>query len=459
MLHVTPEHGDLDLTGTSLVVGLGVSGLSMVRALTALGAERVVAVDSRAEPPGAARCRAEHPQVQLRTGAFDTASFTDASRILLSPGVPVSTPEVAEAAHRGVPIWGDIELFARLATRPVAAITGTNGKSTVTSLLGAMARAAGCEVAVGGNLGPAALDLWLETEHAGRPPRLYVLELSSFQLETTASLEPRVATVLNIDPDHLDRYPSVTEYAAAKARIFHGEGAMVINGDDPVVRMMAREGRDIRRFTLEVPGEREYGVARIDDAPWLVRGREPLMPVAGMAIQGRHNQANALAAWAMGDVLGLPHAAMRRALAEFAGLAHRCQLVAEYGGVRWYDDSKGTNVGATVAAVSGLPGPLILIAGGDGKGQDFTPLAHCLTGKVRTLVLIGRDATRIAEAVAGRVPLHWARDMDEAVASAARLAQPGDSVLLSPACASWDMYRDYEERGQVFVAAVRSRLP
>ena len=462
------------LDGTTLVVGLGASGRSMVRALKALGAT-VAATDSRADPPGLAALQAEFPDVPCHLGGFDPARFASAARLLVSPGVTVKTPAIAAAAARGIPVWGDIELLARLTEAPIAAITGTNGKSTVTTLLGLMAERSGVRAVVGGNLGTPALDLWLRDEwqvgadlrvrpeadlrvrpEADRAPELYVLELSSFQLETTHSLNARVATVLNISPDHLDRYDDLDEYVAAKRRIFRGDGALVVNADDPVVMAMVEPGREVLRFTLNEPAENEFGLRREGGETWLARGRERWIAVGELRISGDHNLANALTALAMGQALGLRREGMLAALREFTGLAHRTTLVRERAGVRWFDDSKGTNVGATVAAVRGLPGPVVLIAGGDGKGQDFAPLRPALADKARAVVLIGRDAPSIAAALGDRVPLQPAVDLDEAVRVAARLAEPGDSVLLSPACASFDMFRNYEERGARFAAAVRS---
>ena len=446
----------LQLAGTTLVVGLGKSGLSAVRALKALGAA-VAVTDSRANPPGLSTLHEAFPDVPCYLGGFAPTAFADAARLVVSPGVAIATPIIADAAARGVPVWGDIELLARLTAVPVAAITGSNGKSTVTTLLGLMAEHADVRAAVGGNLGEPALDLWLHDEaKSGSAPDLYVLELSSFQLETTHSLNARVATVLNISPDHMDRYHTLDEYIAAKRRIFQGDGVMVLNADDPVVMAMAESSRKSVRFTLEQPGENEFGLWRDGGETWLAHGRERWIEASELQISGDHNLANALAALAMGHTLGWRREAMRAALRGFTGLAHRTTLVLEQAGIRWFDDSKGTNVGATVAAVRGLPGSVVLIAGGDGKGQDFTPLRAALAGKARAVVLIGRDAPLIASALGESVPLHTVTDMNQAVARAAQLAQPGDSVLLSPACASYDMFSGYEERGAVFTAAVRS---
>jgi UDP-N-acetylmuramoylalanine--D-glutamate ligase len=367
----------------------------------------------------------------------------------MSPGLSLREPVACEAAVRGLPLVGDIELFAREALAPIAAITGTNGKSTVTALLADLASAAGLEAVAGANLGEPALDL-LE-----RPvPGLYVLELSSFQLETTYSLETATATVLNVTPDHMDRYDTLADYAAAKARIFGGCEVAVVNTDDPLVRAMPRAGQRVLSFSLEDPSA-DYFLAR-DPAPMLTCRGEPLLPLDAMRLQGLHNAANALAALAMCDALELPRAPVVEALASFGGLPHRAQWVAEVEGVRFVNDSKGTNVGATLAAVRGMSGPLVLIAGGDGKNQDFAQLRAAFRGKVRHAVLIGRDAPRLEETLAGVCTTERAADMASAVRAARAAAQPGDTVLLSPACASLDMFRDYAHRGEEFAAAVRS---
>jgi UDP-N-acetylmuramoylalanine--D-glutamate ligase len=319
----------------------------------------------------------------------------------------------------------------------------------VTALLAEVANAAHRTAIAGGNLGEPALDL-LE-----RPvPGLYVLELSSFQLETTHSLETATATVLNVTPDHMDRYDSVGEYAAAKARIFDGCAVAVTNADDPLVRAMPRAGQRVISFGLEDAGA-DYTLVGVPEPALCCRG-EALLPVSAMRLQGTHNVANALAALAMCEALGLPRGPVLEALATFGGLAHRTQWVADVDGVRYVDDSKGTNVGATLAAVSGLAGPLVLIAGGDGKGQDFGALRGAFIGRVRHAVLIGRDAPRIAAALDGVCSTESAPDMPSAVHAARAAARPGDTVLLSPACASFDMFRDYAHRGEEFAASVRS---
>ena len=432
----------------ALVLGLGRTGLSSARYLDRKGLEVRVA-DTRSEPPGIAALRAQVPAAELRTGAFEPGLLDGVAQVVISPGLSVREPVAVEALSRGVPVVGDIELFAREAQAPVAAITGTNGKSTVTALLAELANAAHRVAIAGGNLGEPALDL-LE-----RPvPELYVLELSSFQLETTHSLATATATVLNVTPDHMDRYDSLADYAAAKARIFDGCDTAVINADDPVVRAMPRPGQRVISFSLE-DTLADYSLVRVPEPMLCCRG-EPLLPVAAMRLQGLHNVANALAALAMCEALELPRAPVLDALAAFGGLAHRTQWVADVGGVRYVNDSKGTNVGATIAAVAGLAGPLVVIAGGDGKGQAFEPLRETFRGKVRHVVLIGRDATALAHALAGVCTTEFAVDMRAAVVAAQAASQPGDTVLLSPACASLDMFRDYTHRGDEFADAVRS---
>jgi UDP-N-acetylmuramoylalanine--D-glutamate ligase len=432
----------------ALVLGLGRTGLSSARYLDRKGLEVRVA-DTRDAPPGLTALREQVPGADIHTGAFESTLLDGVAQVVISPGLSLREPVATEALSRGLPVVGDIELFARDAQAPVAAITGTNGKSTVTALLAAIANAAHCPAIAGGNLGEPALDL-LELP----VPRLYVLELSSFQLETTHSLETATATVLNVTPDHMDRYGSVAEYAAAKARVFDGCEVAVINADDPVVRGMPRAGQRVISFSLVDAGA-DYSLVDVPEPALSCRG-EALLPVSGMRLQGTHNVANALAALAMCEALGLPRGPVLEALAAFGGLAHRTQWVADVNGVRYVDDSKGTNVGATLAAVSGLAGPLVMIAGGDGKGQDFGPLREAFRGKVRHVVLIGRDAGALANSLDGVCSTEIAVDMRAAVLASRAAARHGDTVLLSPACASLDMFRDYAHRGDEFAAAVRS---
>jgi UDP-N-acetylmuramoylalanine--D-glutamate ligase len=451
----------------AVIVGLGRTGFSCARYLSKRG-WRVTVTDTRAEPPQLQRLRALDPGIEVRLGGLDAALLEDALCVVASPGVSLAEPFFAEARRRGLEIVGDIELFARAVDAPVAGITGTNGKSTVTTLLGRMALRAGLRVRVGGNLGEPALDLLDADDPAvcaaragdganvsAGPAELYVLELSSFQLETTESLHLVAATVLNLSADHLDRYASLQDYAAAKARIFARCDTAVINLDDPLVATMARPGQRRLGFSLRARIGADYALEMLERGWWLTRRGEPLMRVTDLKLTGGHNAANALAALALGEALDLPLSAMLEELRSFPGLPHRSQWVAEHAGVTYINDSKGTNVGATLAAVAGMSSPVVLIAGGEGKKQDFTPLHAALAGRLRHAVLIGRAADEIARALEGICPIERAATLEEAVRAAARAAAPGDVVLLSPACASFDMFTDYGERGTRFVEAVR----
>ena len=432
----------------AVIVGLGRTGISCARYLHARG-WRLAVTDTRAAPPELAALRALDAAIPVSLGALDTRLLAGAVCVVASPGVSLAEPFFTEARRLGLEIVGDVELFARAAHAPVVGITGTNGKSTVTTLLGRMAGRAGLKVQVGGNLGAPALEL------LDAATELYVLELSSYQLETTESLHCRAAAVLNVSPDHLDRYADVAAYAAAKARLFARCDIAVINLDDPLVVAMPHAAARTLSFSLRAAIGADYAIARSEGAWWLTRRDEPLLPLAAMKIKGLHNAANALAALALGEALGLPQAAMLEELRSFAGLAHRSQWVADLDGVTYVDDSKGTNVGATLAAVAGMEGPLVMILGGEGKNQDFTPLAAAFRGKVRCAVLIGRDAAALEQVLGGVCPIARATTLPAAVAAAAAAAQPGDTVLLSPACASFDMFRDYAHRGAVFAQAVR----
>ncbi len=448
MTQATANLAPLEPGARALVLGLGRTGLSAARYLQRKGVGIRVA-DTRAEPPGAAALREQLPTAELRTGAFTSELLDGVSHVVISPGLSVREAVVREAAQRGLPVVGDIELFAREARAPVVAVTGTNGKSTVTTLVAGLANAAGRPALAGGNLGEPALDL-LE-----RPvPALYVLELSSFQLETTHSLRTATATVLNVTPDHMDRYATLDEYAAAKARVFDGCDVAVVNADDAAVRGMPRSGQAVLSFSLATSAA-DYTLVRSPE-PMIVRRGEPLLPIGDLRLKGDHNAANAMAALAMAEALALPLGPSLEALTAFAGLPHRSQWVADVAGVTYVNDSKGTNVGATLAAVGGMNGPLVLIAGGDGKGQDFGDLRAAFRGKVRHVVLIGRDAPALETALDGVCATARAVDMLAAVRAAHAIAQPGDTVLLSPACASLDMFRDYAHRGDEFAAAVRS---
>ena len=436
----------------SVVVGLGKSGASCVRYLAKRG-DHVSVTDTRSAPPGLAELGDLAGAVDLRLGGFDLSLLDGASRVLMSPGVSLNEPIAQRARARGIDVLGDVELFARECQAPVIGITGTNGKSTVTTLVARMAAAAGRRVLAGGNLGEPALDLLEQPK-----PDLYVLELSSFQLETTSSLVLQAAVVLNVTADHLDRYPSVEAYARAKGRIFANASTVVLNADDPWVLAMRdqahrSEGAHTVTFSIE-RSDTDFSLLRNGGQVFLARRGEPLLDIARMKISGLHNAANALAALALGEAAGLPMPPMLAALQSFPGLSHRSSWVADVAGVRYVDDSKGTNVGATIAAVAGMTGPLVIIAGGEGKGQDFSPLAAAFRGKVREAVLIGKDGPAIAAALKGVCKTRNAASMEEAVAEAKSVARCGDTVLLSPACASFDMFRDYGHRGDVFAAAV-----
>lgn len=441
----------------AVVVGLGKSGFSAARYLLRRGYE-VAVTDSRADPPEAPRltalARELGREVTVRRGGFDVSLLEGAQLLVVSPGVATRGAFFDAARNRGLRAIGDIELFARAARAPVAGVTGTNGKSTVTTLLAQMAARSGLRIRSGGNLGEPALDLLEDSA------QLYVLELSSYQLETTNTLRLAAAAVLNVTPDHLDRYRDFADYAAAKARIFEHCEVAVINLDDPTVASMIGPARRQLSFSLRADSGADYTLLDQDgDRRWLARRGQALLPLSAMRLTGAHNAANALAALALGEALSLPLASMLEELRTFAGLEHRSQWVAEIGGVTYIDDSKGTNVGATLAAVTGFAGPLLVILGGDGKGQDFAPLRAAFAGKVRCALLIGRDAVAIGAALEGACDCRHADSLEAAVEAAAAMACPGDTVLLSPACASFDMFSDYAQRGRVFVAAVRRLAP
>ncbi len=432
----------------------------------------VSATDTRREPPGLAELGGLARTLDIRLGGFDLSLLDGATQVLMSPGVSLEEPIAAEARARGIEVVGDIELFARAVRAPVIGITGTNGKSTVTSLVARMAAADGRRVLAGGNLGEPALDLLDQPV-----PDLYVLELSSFQLETTSSLELEAAVVLNVTADHMDRYASLAAYARAKERIFAKAATIVLNLDDPLVAAMRapRVGARVLTFSTRLPDgaagpavgvpaddrPADFALLQRGERTFLARraaGRHDalLLDTARMKISGVHNAANALAALALGEAAGLSLPAMLETLETFPGLKHRSEWIADVAGVRYVDDSKGTNVGATIAAVSGFRGPLIVIAGGQGKGQDFTPLASAFRGKVRHAVLIGKDAAAVEAALQGTCTIERAATLEGAVQAVAAAARPGDTVLLSPACASLDMFRDYAHRGELFAAHVRT---
>ena len=436
-----------------IVVGLGKSGMSLVRFLAQQGVSFAVA-DTRENPPELATLRRDYPQVEVRCGELDVDFLCRADELYVSPGLALATPALQAAAARGVKLSGDIDLFARNAKAPIVAISGSNAKSTVTTLVGEMAAAAGKRVAVGGNLGTPALDLLNDDVE------LYVMELSSFQLETTNQLGAEVATVLNVSEDHMDRYSGLPAYHLAKHRIFRGAKQVVVNRQDALTRPLMSEGLPCWTFGLSAPDFKAFGLREENGEKYLAFEFQNLMPVRELKVRGAHNQANALAALALGHAVGLPFDAMLSSLRSFTGLEHRCQWVRELDGVSYYNDSKATNVGAALAAIDGLgadmDGKLVLIAGGDGKDADFSGLRDSVAKHCRAVVLIGRDAELIAAAVGDAVPLVRADSLDDAIVQSRELAQPGDAVLLSPACASFDMFKNYEERGQLFARAVEA---
>ncbi len=437
----------------ALIVGLGKTGLSCARYLSAHGVPAAI-TDSRESPPGLAELRNEVPDMALFLGRFDAEVFDAAEQLVVSPGVSLKEPLIQKSLARGVPIIGDIELFARSVNVPVVAITGSNGKSTVTTLVGEMLEAAGHTVAVGGNLGEPALNLLQPSVD------VYVLELSSFQLETTQSLKPEVAVVLNISADHMDRYEDIDDYCQTKETIYQQARHSLINLDDTKVVAMAEGTENNIHFTLGAPEAGVFGIRQVEGSAWLSYGDQPLMAIAELQIPGLHNVANALAALAIGQCLKVGTATMLSCLRQFTGLPHRMQLVADVNDVRWYNDSKGTNVGACIAALEGFAlepesQKTVLIAGGDGKGADFNPLKAAVTSGVRAVVLIGQDAGAIAAVLDASTDLTFAQNMSQAIAIAERKASRGDRVLFSPACASFDMYRNYQERGDAFVDSVR----
>ncbi len=431
-----------------VVIGLGKTGVSALAFLHRHGIE-CLAMDTRDRPPGLVRAQAL--KVPVYTGGLRADWLNWATHLLVSPGIGLDRPEIRAALEHGAALISDIDLFADQVRADVVGVTGANGKSTVTTLVAEMTVAAGLKVGAGGNLGTPALDLL-----AG-DCQLYVLELSSFQLERTRRLQLNAGVVLNISPDHLDRHPDLATYAAIKGRLFKWSRIAVVNGDDPMVVQLAQahSARENQRwFSLSDPAA-DYGLVQHQGQDWLARRGEPLLPAAEVRLVGRHHLANALAALALAEAVQLPLEAALSVLRQFEGLPHRMQTVAEIDGVVWINDSKGTNIGATAAAVAGVAGPVILLAGGDGKGADFSLLRSAVAGKVKAAVLYGRDREQIAQALAGTTEIVVVEDLPQAVAVAKQLAQMGDTVLLSPACASFDQFQDYQARGECFTQLVR----
>jgi UDP-N-acetylmuramoylalanine--D-glutamate ligase len=452
----------IDVRGRDvLVLGLGQTGLSLARWLARHGA-RVRVADTREAPPAAAALRESLPGVRIETGPFVASTCDGAELIAISPGVPKDQPAIAAAVAAGAVLVGDVELFAGglPVGQKVLGVTGTNGKTTVTALTGALAEAAGLATTVAGNIGTPVLDVLSRHEDGAPWPDLFVLELSSYQLETTSSLELAAATVLNVSPNHLDRYAGVVDYAAAKARIFARAAVQVINRDDPIVRLMRLPGHTVQTFGAGVPlSEEEWGLVARGGEEWLARGGELIVPASRLALVGRHNALNALAALALVSSVAKVTPEVLAALAAFRGLPHRMERVAEAGGVLFVNDSKATTVAATEAALAGIGRPVVLIAGGDGKGQSFVPLKPAVERACRAVLLVGRDAALVAEGIAGaKGAVEHLGTLERAVARAFEIARPGDAVLLSPACASLDQFGSFGERGERFAALVRERL-
>lgn len=435
-----------------LVLGLGQSGMATLRWLVAQGAT-VRAADSQFDVEQVKRLQAEYPEVSVVAGEFENSLLDQVGVIVVSPGISTQIPLLQAAQTQGIEIIGDVELFAqfRPSSAKVVGITGSNGKTTVTSLVGKMCEAAGLKTIVAGNIGLPVMQALAEPT-----PDVYVLELSSFQLETTSNLTLDAATMLNLTEDHMDRYDEIQSYAIAKARIFYHAHVQVLNRDDAWSMLMARPQLKQVTFGLSAPEDKaDFGLVEGDNGLWLAHGVQQLMNVSDLKLIGAHNMANAMAAMGLCDAIAVPQHAMLEALYAFNGLPHRVQWVAEHLEVDYFNDSKATNVGATIAAVEGLKQPVVLIAGGEGKGQDFSPMTK-VAEQLTAVVLIGRDAALIEEVLLQTsVPMYQALDMSEAVNISKKLAKAGDAVLLSPACASFDMFENYQHRGEVFISAVQ----
>jgi UDP-N-acetylmuramoylalanine--D-glutamate ligase len=433
------------------IVGMGATGLSAARFLSSIGKSFVFA-DSRTEPPRLSEVREQYPDVSLVLGPFTEDLLLSFDRVVVSPGVSLQEPALVAARERGVKLIGDVELFLEQAAAPVIVITGSNGKSTVTTLLGKMAEACGLSAGVGGNLGTPMLDL-LDERH-----QLYIIELSSFQLELVTDTRGAIAGLLNISPDHMDRYAGLQQYHAAKHRIFLGASTVINNRQDPLTNPLLSTSVKQGSFGLNKPDLGSFGLLEEDGQQWLACGLEPLMLVADVAIKGTHNTANALAALALGQAAGLDMAAMLETLKTYKGLPHRCEHVATINNVMYIDDSKGTNIGATIAALNGFGDStnLILIAGGQGKEQNFAQLQKPVKQFVKLVALFGEDASQIARAIENSVEVEQFGSLEDAVSKAAACAESGDIVLFSPACASFDMFSGFEERGRCFQSAVQA---
>ena len=433
----------------TLVYGFGSTGLSVARFLSRTGVDARYA-DNRKAPPGLDDLRSIVPDAEVSVGTDCADQLQGITRLIVSPGIPDSDALLKEAREAAVDVVSDIEIFTQHATAEFVAVTGSNGKSTVTTLIALMCEAGGMRTLAGANLGKPALDLLAEDT-----PELFILELSSFQLQRTDNLPATVAVLLNVSADHLDWHADEAEYRRAKYRIFDQASAAVVNREDPEALRNVPRGMRCITFGLDKPGPGHYGVIRDDGVDFLARGDTPLFACHDVALVGLHNRANVLAAMAACELIGLDAAAMLQVAAEFPGLPHRMQFVRNVGGVNFINDSKATNVAAAIASVRSLDGPVVLLAGGQGKGGDFAALADAVAGELRAAVLFGEDAGLMADAFTGKAELYLVADLDSAVARGAELAAPGETVLLAPACASFDQFPNYMRRGDAFCDAVR----
>ena len=441
---------DTDLHYDAVIVGLGKTGLSCFRYLSNQGLN-VAITDSREEPPELLELRAEFESASVYLGQINEQVLLASDQIILSPGVSLDNKSIKLSIENNIPVFGDIELFCQKAQAPIIAVSGSNGKSTVTTIVAEMTRLAGLKTYVGGNIGIPALDLLSDST-----PDLYVLELSSFQLETTYSLNAHASVVLNVSPDHMDRYSSLKDYANTKKRIYSGQGLMVLNKDEEYIHSIMDSKRDTIYFSLDAPEGENFGLINHNNEVWLSQGNEKIINKNQLKIKGEHNISNALAAMALAGAVNVPTNIMADVLKNFTGLEHRCQLVREIDNVSWYNDSKATNVGACIASITGLCelGNIILIAGGDSKGADLSGLNPIVKKYIKRVFLFGIDANKLADVMGSDVDKEFVNNMNEAVKGASKIADPDDIVLLAPACSSLDMYKNYQQRGDAFISAI-----
>ena len=441
---------DTDLHYDVVIVGLGKTGLSCFRYLSNQGLN-VAITDSREEPPELLELKAEFESASVYLGQINEQVLLASDQIILSPGVSLDNKSIKLSIENNIPVFGDIELFCQKAQAPIIAVSGSNGKSTVTTIVAEMTRLAGLKTYVGGNIGIPALDLLSDST-----PDLYVLELSSFQLETTYSLNAHASVVLNVSPDHMDRYSSLKDYANTKKRIYSGQGLMVLNKDEEYIHSIIDSKRDTIYFSLGAPEGENFGLINHNNEVWLSQGNKKIINKNQLKIKGEHNISNALAAMALAGAVNVPTNIMADVLKNFTGLEHRCQLVREIDNVSWYNDSKATNVGACIASITGLCelGNIILIAGGDSKGADLSGLNPIVKKYIKRVFLFGIDANKLADVMGSDVDKEFVNNMNEAVKGASKIADPDDIVLLAPACSSLDMYKNYQQRGDAFISAI-----